>query len=230
MSLSYRKIQLAMTVLGIGILIYNIWELVAGRFPQNQAIVFIIECLLGILLIYLPEMLYKVIKIRIPEATVYFYWFFLLISVFLGTCLHLILIVNFWDKILHTVSPMVLTAIGYGLIGLFLGSTDTKKVSPWLFLLFGFAFAGLCGVLWEFWEFACDQFGAMNLQRYETMSGKPFIGRSALMDTMGDLFTNTLGALIMSVFAAIQSRGNTTYFLSYRLQKMPEKERAPKKL
>lgn len=230
MTVTYRKIQLGMTVLGIGILIFNIWELVTGRFPQNQAIVFVVECLAGILLIYLPEIIYKLIRIRMPEATVYFYWFFLLISVFLGTCLHMILIVNFWDKILHTVSPMVLTAVGYGLIGIFLRDADVKRISPWLFLLFGFAFAGLCGVIWEFWEFACDQFGGMNLQRYQTVAGQPFIGRAALMDTMGDLFTNTLGALIMSIFAAIQSRGQAEYFLSYRLQKAPEKERKARKL
>ena len=58
----------------------------------------------------------------------------------------------------------------------------------------GFAFAGLCGIFWEFWEFICDSVGGMNLQRYATLDGTPFIGREALMDTMGDLLTNTIGA------------------------------------
>ncbi len=64
----------------------------------------------------------------------------------MGTILHLIEIISFWDKVLHTVSPMVLTAVGYGLICMFLKDVPVREVSPWLFLLMGFAFAGLCGV------------------------------------------------------------------------------------
>jgi hypothetical protein len=125
----------------------------------------------------------------------------------------------FWDKILHAVSPMVLTALGYGLIGYLLKDADLEKTSPWLFLLFGFAFAGLCGVFWEFWEFLCDQFLGMNLQRFASSSGKLFVGRAALMDTMGDLLTNTIGAFVMGLFAWSQSRKKSAYFESYRLKK-----------
>ena len=80
------------------------------------------------------------------------------------------------------------------------------KTSPWLFLLFGFAFAGLCGVFWEFWEFLCDQFLGMNLQRFAASDGTLFVGRAALMDTMGDLLTNTIGAALMGLFAWSQSK------------------------
>ncbi|WP_426068305.1 hypothetical protein, partial [Escherichia coli] len=78
----------------------------------------------------------------------------------------MISIISFWDKILHFVSPMLLTAVGYGIAAFLLKKTKYADVSPWLFLLFGFAFAGLCGVFWEFWEFICDSLGNMNLQRY----------------------------------------------------------------
>jgi len=63
----------------------------------------------------------------------------------------------------------------------------------------------------------------MNLQRYATLEGTPFIGRDALMDTMGDLFTNTIGAALMGVIAYIQGRGNPDYFESYRIQKINHK-------
>ena len=132
--------------------------------------------------------------------------------------MHLISIISFWDKILHAVSPMVLTALGYGLIGLLLKDAPIAKTSPWLFLLFGFAFAGLCGVFWEFWEFLCDQFLGMNLQRFAASDGTLFVGRAALMDTMGDLFTNTIGALVMGIFAWTQGRNNRDYFENYRLK------------
>lgn len=218
--MNYKKLQQMFTFFGILVVLFNVYELFAGHFPLNQSLVFIVEGLAGIVLIYLPEIARKVIKVELPDPIVYFYWFFLLISVFLGTCLHLILNISFWDKILHSVSPMVLTAVGYGLIAMFLKKNTAKDVSPWLFLLFGFAFAGLCGVFWEFWEFLCDSVANMNLQRYMTTSGKPFIGRDALMDTMGDLFTNTLGALLMGIYAFIQNQRDKNHFETYRIRKI----------
>lgn len=218
-----RNLQLAFTFFGGLVFIFNIWEFIVERLPRKEMAVILVECLAGIALIYLPQIFKKVLKLTIPKATVYFYWFFLLISVFIGTCLHVIRFLNGWDKVLHTVSPMVLTALGYGLIAMFLKKAKIVDTSPWLFLLFGFAFAGLCGVFWEFWEFLCDQLFNMNLQRYldsPDSSGAPLIGRAALMDTMGDLFTNTLGALIMMIFAAFQGKGNPAYFENYAIKKI----------
>lgn len=148
-----------------------------AKYSTKQGVTFVIECLLGIGLIFLPDLVNKFLKIIMPPTIVYFYWFFLFISVFLGTSLHMISIISFWDKILHFVSPMLLTAVGYGIAAFLLKKTKYADVSPWLFLLFGFAFAGLCGVFWEFWEFICDSLGNMNLQRYNMSNGQPFIGR-----------------------------------------------------
>ena len=47
----------------------------------------------------------------------------------MGTILHLIEIISFWDKVLHTVSPMVLTAVGYGLICMFLKDVPVRSFS-----------------------------------------------------------------------------------------------------
>ena len=116
---------------------------------------------------------------------------------------------------------MVLTALGYGIAILALKKAQSKAVSPWLFLLFGFAFAGVCGVFWEFWEFLCDTIGDMNLQRYRA-GGVDLIGRAALMDTMGDLLTNTIGAILMGIFAFTQSKGDASYFEKYRITIIPK--------
>ncbi len=218
--MTYKKYRTALVFFGILCLAYNIFEFVIGKYSTKQGVIFVIECLAGIGLIFLPELISKLFKLFIPEKIIYFYWFFLVISVFLGTSLHMISIVSFWDKILHTVSPMVLTALGYGLIGYFMKDANISKTSPWLFLLFGFAFAGVCGVFWEFWEFLCDTVADMNLQRYATSAGKLLVGRAALMDTMGDLLTNTIGAVLMGIYARVQSRGNASYFEEYRLKKL----------
>ncbi|MGM0157403.1 hypothetical protein IGI47_001715 [Enterococcus sp. AZ191] len=218
MSKTVKKVQIALVVFGLFVVCYNIFEFITNKYSTTQGITFIIESLAGIVLIFLPQIMKKLFHLHIPDAIVLFYWFFLFISVFLGTGMHLISIISFWDKILHAVSPMVLTALGYGLIGLLLKKAPIAKTSPWLFLLFGFAFAGLCGVFWEFWEFLCDQFLGMNLQRFAASDGTLFVGRAALMDTMGDLLTNTIGALLMGIFAWVQGKNDPAYFESYRLE------------
>lgn len=220
MSKTVKKVQIALTIFGLFVVGYNIFEFVTNKYSTTQGITFIVESLAGILLIYLPQIVRRLFKIHVPDAIVLFYWFFLFISVFLGTGMHLISIISFWDKILHVVSPMVLTALGYGLIGFLLKDAPIEKTSPWLFLLFGFAFAGLCGVFWEFWEFLCDQFLGMNLQRFAASDGTLFVGREALMDTMGDLLTNTVGAFIMGIYAWVQVKKDPAHFESYRLQKL----------
>ena len=148
-----KKVQIALLAFGVFVVCYNFYEFITQKYSTSQGITFIVESLLGIALIFMPQVILKVFKLKIPAAIVLFYWFFLFISVFLGTGMHLISIISFWDKILHAVSPMVLTALGYGLIGYLMKDAEISKTSPWLFLLFGFAFAGLCGVFWEFWEF-----------------------------------------------------------------------------
>lgn len=220
MNSTTKKVQIALTIFGIFVLGYNIFELVTQKYSTTQGITFVIEAIAGIALIYLPNFARKILKIEFPDMIILFYWFFLLISVFIGTCLHFISIISFWDKILHTVSPMLLTVVGYGLIATLLKEAKIEKVSPWLFLLMGFSFAGMCGIVWEFWEFFCDQFLGMNLQRFATSSGELLVGRAALMDTMGDLLTNTLGALILSIFAWSKSRNYPAYFDRYKIKKV----------
>lgn len=214
------KIQRGFTIFGVIVLLFNIFEYITVRLPRSEMATIIVECVLGIILIQLPVFVRRVLKIHLPQPTVYFYWFFLWLSVFMGTCLHLIRTIPGWDKVLHAVSPMLLTAVGYGICGLLLRKTKATAVSPWLFLLFGFAFAGLCGVFWEFWEFLCDSVANLNLQRYldsPNNTGAPFVGRAALMDTMGDLFTNTAGALLMGLYALFSSRKKADYFDGYRI-------------
>ncbi|MDN6725974.1 MAG: hypothetical protein L0L43_05690, partial [Tetragenococcus halophilus] len=122
-----------------------------------------------------------------------------------------------WDKLLHLVSPMILTAIGYGILSEFLKGQNITARSPWLFLIFGFSFAGICGVFWEFWEWSWDMLLDMNLQRYKS-GNTVFVGRRVLQDTMGDLLINVIGSFLLSFFAWYKSRYNSAYFEKFRVQ------------
>lgn len=88
-----------------------------------------------------------------------------------------------WDIAMHGIS-----AIGFGLMGfvfifmMFQG--DQYAAPPWALSLFAFCFALSLGALWEVFEFAVDQIFATNMQK------------SGLLDTMGDLIVDALGAVI----------------------------------
>ncbi|MDM8212712.1 hypothetical protein QUW13_02330 [Enterococcus hirae] len=181
------------------------------------------EMIPGVLLMFLPFVLAKFSHLVIPQTMRIFYWFFLFISVYLGTGYLVISHISFWDKILHATSPILLTGVGYGMIGMYLGKDEIKKINPNLFIVFGFAFAGTCGVFWEFWEFLCDSVANMNLQRYLLSNGTPLVGRAALMDTMGDLITNTIGALIITIFSVVKGRHMPGYFESFTFERLKKK-------
>jgi hypothetical protein len=200
----------------LGVLCFNIIEM-SSNIHAKQGKIYVLEALSGILLIFVPEALEKIFSLKFTRSIIYFYWLFLWLSIYLGTCLQFMSRMEFWDKLLHVTSPILLTMVGYGVIGAFLNETDKTNISPMLFIIFGFAFAALCGVLWEFWEFGWDGIGNMNLQRY-LQNGKPLIGRKALFDTMGDLLANTVGAVIIAVYTGIKSKNDANYFERYKIK------------
>ena len=106
----------------------------------------------------------------------------------------MISIISFWDKILHFVSPMLLTAVGYGIAGFLLKKTKYADVSRGYFIIWVCicrALWRLLGILGIYLRFIRN----MNLQRYNMSNGQPFIGRAALMDTMGIYLPIPLGPL-----------------------------------
>ena len=214
----YVRVRLALLLFGLGTLVFNIGEVVMGTVTWRAGLITIGECLLGILFIFGPEFFKRLFKIGFPVMLVYYYWLFLWLSVFVGTCLNMMNLISFWDKLLHVSSPMILTAVGYGVCCTILMITEKEvsHFSPWLFLLFGFAFAGVSGVIWEFWEWAWDTFAQMNLQRYMA-HGELLVGQRALADTMGDLLMNTLGAVIMAGVSWWNWRKEPEYFARFEI-------------
>lgn len=90
--------QIALLAFGVFVVCYNFYEFITQKYSTSQGITFIVESLLGIALIFMPQVILKVFKLKIPAAIVLFYWFFLFISVFLGTGMHLISIISLGQK------------------------------------------------------------------------------------------------------------------------------------
>ncbi len=77
-----KKVQIALLAFGVFVVCYNFYEFITQKYSTSQGITFIVESLLGIALIFMPQVILKVFKLKIPAAIVLFYWFFLFISVF----------------------------------------------------------------------------------------------------------------------------------------------------
>lgn len=197
----------------------------SDTFMKQEYLVLMGEMPLGILLVFVPLVFKRWFSLKLPKAINLYYWFFIWLSVFMGTGFRLIANISFWDKILHTASPILLAALGYSIITTFLRKKEIPSFSPWVFLIFGFCFAETCGIFWEFWEFFCDTFLGMNLQRFATLEGVPYVGQKALLDTMGDLATNTFGAVLMTLFSLMAVKKNNDYFSGFILKKINKKEK-----
>ncbi|MCI5775710.1 MAG: hypothetical protein MR008_04540 [Aerococcus sp.] len=212
-------LQYGLLALGIINIIYNVVLMVSGGAKASQQITIIVETLAGMALIFVPQLADRLLHIKISPTITWGYLLFLLISVFIGTGWDMYNRVSFWDKILHAVSPAILTMVGYALLTHLLSRVPNSGSLVGTYLIFGFAFAGICGIGWEFWEFSWDHLLNMNLQRYMGLGGEALVGRAALMDTMSDFFWNTTGAVIMLIYSAIRSHMTANYFDRYYIVK-----------
>ncbi|UYV38882.1 hypothetical protein N4R57_07610 [Rhodobacteraceae bacterium D3-12] len=121
--------------------------------------------------------------IRVPPS------FMLAVVLFVGATLFLGEVFDFyerfwwWDILLHGGS-----AVGFGLIGFILVfmmfQGDRFAAPAGAIAFFAFCFAIAIGASWEVFEFAMDQLFGFNMQK------------SGLMDTMGDLIVDMVGAVL----------------------------------
>ncbi|WP_375186443.1 hypothetical protein [Pseudooceanicola sp.] len=130
-----------------------------------------------------PVLVAKWAQITVPKS------FMLAVVMFVGGTIFLGEVFDFynrfwwWDVIMHGGS-----AIGFGLIGFVLVfmmfQGDKFAAPPSAIAFFAFCFALAIGAMWEIFEFGMDQLLGLNMQK------------SGLVDTMGDLIVNCVGALI----------------------------------
>lgn len=171
---------------------------------KSDYVIIVLQCMLGIVCIFMPSVLEKKLKIRIPNMMYVLFIIFLYAAIYLGEVRSFYYNVQYWDMILHTFSGGMLGALGFSVVKL-LNDTDrvAMKMSPLFVALFALTFAVFMGVIWEIYEFTFDGVLGLNMQKAMLEDGTPLLGRDALKDTMEDLIVDTLGALVISVIGYI---------------------------
>ena len=103
-----------------------------------------------------------------------------------------------WDLLLHFIAGICFISIGLGI------AKCVPNLSLKHMLIFSFTFALTLHVLWELYEFACDQIFDINMQRWHFDPNMPdshgriiSVRTPGVIDTMTDFIANISGAILM---------------------------------
>lgn len=175
-------------------------------------------------LVFVPFVLRRC-RVYIPAAFTIAFNCFIIISVFGGTFMGLYINTKWWDKFNHTLSGILL-----GLAGMFFLNRITKdneKVGAGSVVLYAFSFAVMCGVLWEIYEFTIDGIVGANMQKFRNdHTLEEYVGRAALMDTMGDIIVDAIGALAAGILCAVANAKSRSFLRMFEVKILPKKEKA----
>lgn len=123
-------------------------------------------CGLTLILMILPSILTKKLKIYLPSALEIVILCFIFAAEILGEISSFYITVPHWDTMLHTINGFLCAAVGFALVDLFNRDEHfTFKLSPLFLAVVAFCFSMTIGVLWEFFEFSADQFFATDMQK-----------------------------------------------------------------
>lgn len=175
-----------------------------GTRLRSDYLLMLTQCLLGLVVMFLPALLEKHLRITVPNYIYVMYFIFLYCAIYLGEVRSFFYVIPQWDTFLHGFSAMMLGSLGFSLVSILNDSKRTHvQLSPLFVGLFAFCFAIAMGALWEIYEFSFDGLLSMNMQKFRLEDGTLLIGHEALRDTMEDIITDALGALIVSVVGAL---------------------------
>lgn len=187
-------------------------------------------CILTIVLFTVPAFVEKNLGIDLPDALEVIILLFIFAAEILGEMGSYYTKFPRWDTMLHTVNGFLCAAIGFALIDILNRNEKVKfKLSPIFLALVAFCFSMTIGIFWEFFEYFCDTFFGMDMQKDHVVASitstllgagtkEPLViegiretvvnGRKleidgyldiGLYDTMKDLFVNFIGAAVFSV-------------------------------
>lgn len=215
--------------------IYLVFKMIFGTLDKTDAgyhsnadyVLMIVQCLLGALVINIPTMLGKKFRFEVPPFLYVFYIFFLYCAIFLGEVGSFYYKFKWWDSFLHGTSSLMLGFFGFMVITILNRDENTlMNLSPFFVCLFSFCFAVTVGALWEIYEFTFDGLLGLNMQKFMLSDGTMLVGHEALKDTMKDIITDSLGALVATIIGYIGLKKNKKWLIP-KMSEPVEKEEKP---
>jgi hypothetical protein len=122
------------------------------------------------------------------------YYFTLIYSAILGTIAHFYDRFTWWDTSLHAYKGMYMAFVSDAIYKHFIPSGIQKEISRWFIFLFVLSLPVMVSVLWEIYEFVCDQTFTNIMQK------------GGNKDTMIDLISSTASALLVTIYSVCIKR------------------------
>lgn len=115
-------------------------------------------CLLSLILFLVPFFIERKFKIELPNTLEIIIMLFIFSAEILGEINNFYGIIPYWDTMLHTLNGFLASGVGFALIDLLNKNIKSITLSPLFVAIVSFCFSMTIGVLWEFYEFASDQY------------------------------------------------------------------------
>ena len=190
------------------IIISLIYAMIISIINKEWLILFV-SCLTVIIAIS-PFFFKRRFNLRVPTEIELIIILFIYASLFLGEVYNFYQIFWWWDILLHAISAIIFGFIGFTIL-YFMIKRHELNAKPWAITIFSFSFALAIGAIWEIIEFSIDQFFGLNMQK------------SGLLDTMGDLIVDALGAIFASTIAFIYLKTKKTLIFHQVVEKISDK-------
>ena len=138
--------------------------LIAQFFNQNYENVLL--CVLTLVLFMLPSMFERRLHIDLPDTLEVIILLFIYAAEILGEIQSYYTSYPGWDTMLHTMNGFLCAAIGFALVDILNREEKVSlHLSPFFMAVTAFCFSMTIGVLWEFFEFAMDQWLLFDMQK-----------------------------------------------------------------
>ncbi len=210
-------------VIILAMIIYTIVFLTKKEKNNSSDLLFILwQLFLMVIFTFIPKLVEVLFKVRIPNYMKILFIFFCFCHFILGEIVGFYATIKIWDMFLHISTTAIITLLGVSTIYI-LAQEGKIKLIPLYLLVYPLCFAMTIEVLWEVVEFASDVLFKTNMQRFNnSITGEPFIGQKALLDTMKDLIVDFLSALFVSLVAYIGEKKGKNIFEKWILTRPGE--------
>lgn len=155
------------------------------------------------LLTFYDKIVEKVLKIKLEDKLKISLIIFIFAAQCLGTVLGFYGKFLWWDTMLHTISGVIFFFVGEAIIKQMSNEKGKGELNNKIIIAFAVCFSLSTGVIWEIFEFFVDSLLGQNMQ-----VTKGLIGQEAVMDTMIDLISVTVGTIFISIVEILKNRKN----------------------
>lgn len=189
---------------------------VQDAYLQKQYIIRVVQCVFGVLLIYVPKAVWRIFHFNVPVFIEILYMFFIFGAIFLGDVCECYYAVPMWDVYLHTLSSIITGLFGFIVLTAIKRDEDfIINISPVFAAFFAFTFSVTIGAFWEVYEYVFDGLLGLNMQKFITADGVVLAGHAALADTMKDIIVDILGAAAAALIGGFCIKKDKNWILNF---------------